>query len=76
MKQTKGTPTILTAAPGMKLTQADESTTLSDRIVTQRVYLAVNDSADNWKEITAAEGAEIMAAQAEAAKQRGKEPQP
>lgn len=76
MKQTKGTPKILTADEGMKLTQADESTTLSDRIVTQRVYLAVNDAAERWKEITAAEGAEIMAAQAEAAKQRGKEPQP
>lgn len=63
MKQTKGTPKILTADEGMKLTQADESTTLSDRIVTQRVYLAVNDSADNWKEITAAEAEAIVAAQ-------------
>lgn len=71
MKQTKGTPKILTADEGMKLTQADESTTLSDRIVTQRVYLAVNDAAERWKEITGDEAAQIAEAQAsEAAKIR------
>lgn len=71
MKQTKGTPKILTADEGMKLTQADESTTLSDRIVAQRVYLAVNDTAERWKEITDEEAAQIAEAQAsEAAKIR------
>lgn len=71
MKQTKGTPTILTAAPGKKLTQADENIELSDRIVTDRVYLAVNDAAERWKEITGDEAAQIAEAQAsEAAKIR------
>lgn len=60
MKQTKGTPKILTADEGMKLTQADESTTLSDRIVTQRVYLAVNDSPDNWCDIPQEEAEQII----------------
>lgn len=66
MKQTKGTPTILTAADGKKLTQADENIALSDRIVTDRVYLAVNDTAERWKEITDADAAAITEAQTKA----------
>lgn len=64
MKQTKGTPTILTASNGKKLTQADENIELANRIVTDRVYLAVNDTAERWKEITDEEAAQIAEAQA------------
>lgn len=64
MKQTNGTPTILTAGKGKKLTQADENIELTDRIVTDRVYLAVNDTAERWKEITDEEAAQIAEAQA------------
>lgn len=76
MKQTKGTPTILTAADGKKLTQADENIELSDRIVTPRVYLAVNDTAERWKEITDEEAAQIAEVQAAMTAERGKEVQP
>ena len=76
MKQTKGTPTTLTADRGMKLTQADDSVELSERIITDRVYLAVNDTAERWKEITEAEAAEIIDAQAKAMTAERKEVQP
>lgn len=66
MKEIKGTPAVLVAAKGKKLTQADDAVGLSERIVTDRVYLAVTDSAERWKEITAEEADEIVAAQAEA----------
>lgn len=68
MTQTDGTPTILTADAGMMLTQAAE-VALIKRIVTPRVVLAVNDSADRWREITAGQAEEIKAAQAAAFEQ-------
>lgn len=71
MKQIKGTPAVLVAAEGKKLTQADDAVRLSERIVTDRVYLAVTDSPANWKEIEGAEAAEIVAAQAAERSRKG-----
>lgn len=42
---------LLTPDEGMMLTQAAD-VPVEIRIITDRVYLAVNDSADNWREIT------------------------
>lgn len=42
------------------LTQADESTPIERRAVSSKVYLGLNDSPDNWKEITVAEGMAII----------------
>lgn len=63
MTQEQNTTMVLKADEGMTLTQAGD-VNIRDRIVTGTVYLAANDSPDNWKEITEAEGAEIAAAQA------------
>lgn len=60
MKQIKGTPAVLVAAEGKKLTQADDAVGLSERIVTERVYLAVNDSPDNWCDIPQEEAEQII----------------
>ncbi len=63
MTQEQYTTMVLKADEGMALTQAGD-VSIRDRIITGTVYLAANDSPDNWKEITEAEGAEIAAAQA------------
>lgn len=63
MTQEQYTTMVLKADEGMALTQAAD-VSVCERIVTDTVYLAANDSPDNWKEITEAEGAEIVAAQA------------
>lgn len=62
MEITKGTQTVLTAAEGMMLTQATDID-INSRIVTDRVYLAVNDDAARWREITMAEAEDIRAEQ-------------
>lgn len=55
---------ILTPDEGMMLTQAAE-VEIESRIVTDCVCLAVNDSPENWREITAEDAAGIRAAQDE-----------
>ena len=55
---------LLTPDEGMMLTLAAD-VPVESRIVTDRVYLAVNDSPDNWREITADEAAAIRAKQDE-----------
>lgn len=62
MEITEGTPRVLTTAGGMMLTQAGD-VDMRDRIVTDRVYLAVNDDAGRWREITMAEADSIRAEQ-------------
>lgn len=47
--------------PGHYLTQADPGIRDIDRIITEKVYLAANDSPENWREITEAEADEITA---------------
>lgn len=49
---------VLEASEGYVLTQVEEVDVMN-RILSNKVYLGVNDSEDNWKEITAAKAAEI-----------------
>lgn len=49
---------VLEASEGYVLTQV-EDVDVMNRILSDRVYLSVNDSEDNWKEITDAKAAEI-----------------
>ena len=50
MKQSNYTVQILEAENGW-LTQK-ENVEIQDRVFSKKVFLAVNDSVDNWKEIT------------------------
>lgn len=63
MTQTDYTMRVLHAEPGHYLTQAAEVAT-PERIVTDTVYLAANDSPANWIEITTDAAAAIRAEQA------------
>ncbi|MDE5625209.1 MAG: hypothetical protein K2I61_02690 [Muribaculaceae bacterium] len=66
MTQTDYTTRVLHADQGHFLTQRAE-VAIADRAVTDTVYLAATDTPDNWREITAGEAGEILAAQREAA---------
>lgn len=59
MKTTDYTMIVLTAEKGFILTQVEE-VELSKRIFTDRVYLAVTESPDNWKEISLEEAAPMQ----------------
>lgn len=63
METSSYTTIVLTAAQGCYLTQAN-CADIRTAIITERVYLAKSDSPDNWREITAAEAADIKAQQA------------
>lgn len=65
MKQTHYTTRVLTPDEGCFLTQAAD-VPAAERIVSDCIYLAANDSPDNWKEITADEAQAITEARAEA----------
>lgn len=58
---------VIKPSEGYKLTQAGE-VEIEDRVISNLVYLAANDSADNWKEITDAEADEIVKQQKEVKK--------
>lgn len=60
MKQTEYSVQIIEAEEGKTLTQVAE-VALQDRVFSKKLYLAVNDSADNWKEITDEEAATLKA---------------
>ena len=66
MEQTTYTMRVLTPSEGHLITQADDNTPLQERIFSDKLYLAVNDNPDNYKEITIAEADELRQAQAEA----------
>lgn len=51
MKQSSFTTQILTPDKGMILTQSADID-IKNRIFSDKLYLGVNDSPDNWKEIT------------------------
>lgn len=62
MTQTDYTTRVLRPEPGMFLTQAGD-VPLPERIVTAGpVYLAANDSPENWRETDAAEAGTLNAA--------------
>lgn len=67
MEQTNYTMRVLTPSEGYLITQADNNTPLQERIFTDKLYLAINDSPDNYKEITIAEAEELRRQQAEEA---------
>ena len=62
---------VLIPEYGYKLTQAGE-VEIENRIISDKVYLAVNDSAENWVEITIEEANAIIAEQEKIAQEREK----
>lgn len=58
----------ITASDGYTLTQA-EDVNVESRVLSKKIYLAVNDHVDNWKEITDAEADEIRNEQERLAKE-------
>lgn len=54
MKNSSYTVQIIEPNDGYTITQSAD-VEVKDRIFSKKVYLAVNDSASNWKEITDAE---------------------
>lgn len=66
MTQEEFTTIILQADAEHLLTQASD-VAINERVVVERVALGRYDSAENWREITLAEAAEIRLAQQAAA---------
>lgn len=64
MIETSYTTRVLEASEGFTLTQSAD-VPLLERTLVKKVYLAVNDSPANWKEITDAEADEIRRQQEE-----------
>ena len=60
---------VLIPELGYKLTQAGE-VEIENRIISDKVYLAVNDDAENWIEITNEEADAIIAEQEKIAKEK------
>lgn len=60
---------VLIPEYGYKLTQANE-VEIENRIISDKVYLAVNDDAENWIEITNEEADAIVAEQEKIAKEK------
>lgn len=72
MIQSNYTVVVLEPSEGYTLTQSAE-VEVQNRILSKKVFLAVNDSPSNWKEITDTEADEIRVAQEEYAKELKKE---
>lgn len=62
MKQSTYTVQIIEPTSGHVLTQASDID-LKDRIFSEKVFLGVNDSIDNWKEITIEESENLKTQQ-------------
>lgn len=62
MKKSNYTVQIIEPNEGFTLTQSAE-VDVKARIFSKKIYLAVNDSPDNWKEITDTEAEELQAEQ-------------
>lgn len=52
MKNSDFTVHVIEPDEGHWLTQSDENIPIQERIFSKICYLAINDSPDNWKEIT------------------------
>ena len=72
MIQSNYTVRIIEPSEGFTLTQSAD-VDLENRILSKKVFLAVNDDPSNWKEITDAEADEIRLQQEELAKQKENE---
>ena len=68
MRNTSYTVQIIEPSDGYTLTQSKD-VELRERIFSKKVFLAVNDSVSNWKEITDEEAARLKAEQEILAKQ-------
>lgn len=64
MKQTTYTVQIIESTDGHILTQSADID-LKDRVFSEKVFLGVNDSIDNWKEITIKEADDLKLQQKE-----------
>lgn len=62
MKKSNYTVQIIEPSEGYTLTQSKD-VEVQDRILSKKIFLAVNDSPDNYKEITDKEADEIRAEQ-------------
>lgn len=62
MKQSTYTVQIIEPTSGHVLTQASDID-LKDRIFSEKIFLGVNDSIDNWKEIKIEESEKLKAQQ-------------
>lgn len=71
MKKSNYTVQIIEPNEGYTLTQSKE-VEVKDRILSKKIFLAVNDSPDNWKEITDKEADEIRAEQERLAEEERK----
>ena len=69
MVQSNYTVIILQPSEGYTLTQSAD-VKIAERILSKKVFLAVNDSPDNWKEITDEEAENIRIQQEELAKEK------
>ena len=61
---------IIKAKEGFYITEVDDSIDITKRIIATAVALGTNDSADNYKEITAEEADELKRQQDEARKEQ------
>lgn len=75
MVESTYTTRVLTAAEGHFLTQANLEN-VEGAVISTKVYLAVNDAPENWKEITAEEAEAIKAEQEKISEERRKELEP
>lgn len=64
MKQSTYTVQIIQPTEGHILTQAADIE-LSDRIFSEKIFLGINDSIENWKEITIEESEDLKTKQRE-----------
>lgn len=62
MKQTAYTVQVIQPSDGHILTQSADID-LKDRIFSEKIFLGVNDSIDNWKEITIKESEKLKTQQ-------------
>lgn len=69
MVQSNYTVIILQPSEGYTLTQSAD-VKIPERILSKKVFLAVNDSPENWKEITDEEAENIRIQQEELAKEK------
>ena len=69
MVQSNYTVIILQPSEGYTLTQSAD-VKISERILSKKVFLAVNDTPENWKEITDEEAENIRIQQEELAKEK------
>ena len=72
MVESTYTTRVLTAAEGHFLTQANLEN-VEGAVISTKVYLAVNDAPENWKEITAEEAEAIKAEQERIREEKDKE---